>query len=83
VTSDGQLAVIGVGSVGSMALWEASKLGVDPVGFEAAQDFKSSVPLLPRHKDVIMEVAGNKVGTDPPVRQRTGDRRGEADRGER
>ena len=33
--SDGQLAVIGVGSVGSMALWEASKLGVDPVGFEA------------------------------------------------
>ena len=33
--SDGQLAVIGVGSVGSMALWQASKLGVDPVGFEA------------------------------------------------
>ena len=34
--SDGQLAVIGVGSVGSMALWQASKLGVAPVGFEAA-----------------------------------------------
>jgi sarcosine oxidase len=33
--SDGQLAVIGVGSVGSMALWQASKLGVAPVGFEA------------------------------------------------
>ena len=33
--SDGQLAVIGVGSVGSMALWQASKLGIAPVGFEA------------------------------------------------
>ena len=33
--SDGQLAVVGVGSVGSMALWQASKLGVTPVGFEA------------------------------------------------
>lgn len=33
--SDGQLAVIGVGSVGSMALWQASKLGAAPVGFEA------------------------------------------------
>ncbi len=33
--SDGKLAVIGVGSVGSMALWHASKLGVPAVGFEA------------------------------------------------
>lgn len=33
--SDGQLAVVGVGSVGSMALWQASKLGLAPVGFEA------------------------------------------------
>lgn len=33
--SDGQLAIIGVGSVGSMALWQASKLGIAPVGFEA------------------------------------------------
>jgi sarcosine oxidase len=33
--SDGQLAVVGVGSVGSMALWQASKLGIAPVGFEA------------------------------------------------
>lgn len=33
--TDGQLAVIGVGSVGSMALWQASKLGASPVGFEA------------------------------------------------
>src|SRR5688572_4923628 len=33
--SDGQLAVVGVGSVGSMALWQASKLGAAPVGFEA------------------------------------------------
>ncbi|WP_454857890.1 FAD-dependent oxidoreductase [Promicromonospora soli] len=33
--SDGPLAVIGVGSVGSMALWQASKLGVPAVGFEA------------------------------------------------
>ena len=33
--SDGQLAVIGVGSVGSMALWQASKLGIAAVGFEA------------------------------------------------
>src|SRR3990170_3956681 len=33
--SDGQLAVIGVGSVGSMALWQAAKLGVAAVGFEA------------------------------------------------
>ena len=33
--SDGQLAIVGVGSVGSMALWQASKLGIAPVGFEA------------------------------------------------
>jgi sarcosine oxidase len=33
--SDGQLAVVGVGSVGSIALWHASKLGLSPVGFEA------------------------------------------------
>jgi len=33
--SDGQLAVIGVGSVGSMALWQASKLSSSTVGFEA------------------------------------------------
>jgi sarcosine oxidase len=33
--SDGQLAVLGVGSVGSMALWQASKLGIAPVGFES------------------------------------------------
>ena len=33
--SDGQLAIIGVGSVGSMALWQASKLGISAVGFEA------------------------------------------------
>ncbi len=33
--TDGQLAVIGVGSVGSMALWQASKLGISAVGFEA------------------------------------------------
>ncbi|WP_129784061.1 FAD-dependent oxidoreductase [Promicromonospora panici] len=33
--SDGPLAVVGVGSVGSMALWQASKLGVPAVGFEA------------------------------------------------
>lgn len=33
--SDGQLAVVGVGSVGSMALWQASKLGISAVGFEA------------------------------------------------
>ena len=33
--SDGQLAVVGVGTVGSMALWQASKLGIAPVGFEA------------------------------------------------
>ena len=33
--SDGQLAVVGVGSVGSMALWQASKLGIAAVGFEA------------------------------------------------
>ena len=33
--TDGQLAVIGVGSVGSMALWQASKLGIAAVGFEA------------------------------------------------
>jgi sarcosine oxidase len=33
--SDGQVAVVGVGSVGSMALWQASKLGIAAVGFEA------------------------------------------------
>ncbi|GHH65604.1 hypothetical protein [Promicromonospora soli] len=36
MTSDGPLAVIGVGSVGTMALWQASKLSVPAVGFEAA-----------------------------------------------
>ena len=32
---DGQLAVIGLGSVGSMALWQASRLTDSVVGFEA------------------------------------------------
>ena len=32
---DGKLAVIGLGSVGSMALWQASHLTQDVVGFEA------------------------------------------------
>jgi sarcosine oxidase len=34
--SDGELAVIGLGSVGSMALWQASHLSRGVVGFEAA-----------------------------------------------
>ena len=34
--SDGQLAVIGAGSVGSMALWRASQLSTSVVGFEAS-----------------------------------------------
>jgi sarcosine oxidase len=33
--TDGQLAVIGLGSIGSMALWQASRLSQDVVGFEA------------------------------------------------
>jgi sarcosine oxidase len=33
--TDGQLAVIGVGSIGSMALWQASQLSRSVVGFEA------------------------------------------------
>ena len=32
---DGKLAVIGLGSIGSMALWQASRLTQDVVGFEA------------------------------------------------
>jgi sarcosine oxidase len=32
---DGKLAVIGLGSIGSMALWQASRLSEDVVGFEA------------------------------------------------
>jgi sarcosine oxidase len=34
--SDGQLAVIGLGTVGSMALWQASQQSRSVVGFEAA-----------------------------------------------
>ncbi|MDX6232150.1 MAG: sarcosine oxidase [Nocardioidaceae bacterium] len=34
--TDGQLAVVGVGSVGSMALWQASQQSSSVVGFEAA-----------------------------------------------
>lgn len=33
--SDGELAVIGVGSIGSMALWQASRISDSVVGFEA------------------------------------------------
>ncbi|WP_157902757.1 FAD-dependent oxidoreductase, partial [Streptomyces jeddahensis] len=33
---DAQLAVIGLGSIGSMALWQASRLSDSVVGFEAA-----------------------------------------------
>ena len=33
---DAQLAVIGLGSIGSMALWQASRLTDSVVGFEAA-----------------------------------------------
>jgi sarcosine oxidase len=33
---DGKLAVIGLGSIGSMALWQASRLSDSVVGFEAA-----------------------------------------------
>jgi sarcosine oxidase len=33
---DGKLAVIGLGSIGSMALWQASRLTQDVTGFEAA-----------------------------------------------
>ncbi|MBT2522154.1 FAD-dependent oxidoreductase, partial [Arthrobacter sp. ISL-28] len=32
---DGKLAVIGLGSIGSMALWQASRLSDSVVGFEA------------------------------------------------
>jgi sarcosine oxidase len=32
---DGKLAVIGLGSIGSMALWQASRLSASVVGFEA------------------------------------------------
>src|SRR5688500_10791163 len=34
--TDGRLAVIGLGSIGSMALWQASRLTDSVVGFEAA-----------------------------------------------
>jgi len=34
--TDGKLAVIGLGSIGSMALWQASRLTDSVVGFEAA-----------------------------------------------
>ncbi len=34
--TDGKLAVIGLGSIGSMALWQASRLSDSVVGFEAA-----------------------------------------------
>jgi len=34
--TDGQLAVIGLGSIGSMALWRASRSSASVVGFEAA-----------------------------------------------
>jgi sarcosine oxidase len=40
--TDGALAVVGLGSVGSMALWQASKRSGDVVGFEA------STPAHPR-----------------------------------
>ena len=33
--TDGKLAVIGLGSIGSMALWQASRLTDSVVGFEA------------------------------------------------
>ncbi|WP_332762673.1 N-methyl-L-tryptophan oxidase [Pseudarthrobacter sp.] len=33
---DGKLAVVGLGSIGSMALWQASRLSDSVVGFEAA-----------------------------------------------
>jgi sarcosine oxidase len=32
---DGKLAVIGLGSIGSMALWQASRLSDSVAGFEA------------------------------------------------
>jgi glycine/D-amino acid oxidase-like deaminating enzyme len=34
--TDGKLAVIGLGSIGSMALWQASRLSDSVTGFEAA-----------------------------------------------
>jgi sarcosine oxidase len=34
--TDGKLAIIGLGSIGSMALWQASRLTQDVTGFEAA-----------------------------------------------
>jgi glycine/D-amino acid oxidase-like deaminating enzyme len=34
--ADGKLAVIGLGSIGSMALWQASRLSDSVTGFEAA-----------------------------------------------
>ena len=33
--TDGKLAVIGLGSIGSMALWQASRLTDSVTGFEA------------------------------------------------
>jgi sarcosine oxidase len=33
--TDGKLAIIGLGSIGSMALWQASRLSDSVVGFEA------------------------------------------------
>ena len=34
--TDGKLAVIGLGGIGSMALWQASRLSDSVTGFEAA-----------------------------------------------
>ncbi|WP_257234192.1 hypothetical protein [Streptomyces sp. JV178] len=41
---DAQLAVIGLGSIGSMALWQASRLSDSVVGFEAATPPTAAVP---------------------------------------
>ena len=48
---DGKLAVIGLGSIGSMALWQASRLSDSVVGFEAQSPAHArsavGVPVLP------------------------------------
>ncbi len=42
--TDGELAVIGLGSAGSMALWQAAKPSAGVVGFEARTPGTAAAP---------------------------------------
>ena len=63
--TDGKLAVIGLGSIGSMALWQASRLSDSVTGFEAASPAHGRSAVGGDTRLFRMLYRGNRLKTPP------------------